>query len=700
MSYRDILKENNDSVSERYALVIERIREIPKEHTAAEAFQDYFKKTAQFILLVDEVAGYVDNDAYAGFPVDKLQNYNQKLYEDVIPENYDTSYANPAYAAVQFGKEMGQLLSFLYTELRGMIPYAHEGRKFDMTICMELFLEVYNAFEDEELPTAKSIKEMIYWFVSDYCDVTLEDMICTVYNPEMDFITDIVMHADFSNDAYLYQYGEYIGELELAAAHYLNHEKSQKDIDAMAKTMVEGYIRGFNTLGIDRSSKKTVNLRFNIGFERMMRSVILQFEGYGLKPVIWRSGMNAVSRKGGKTGVVSTGPNHQYDFDHRFDQALFLDKAYVQRRLSVLQIACEKYKTQMDAYAGPALVEIFGEQPFEPIQKDEAFALDEKQQELRIQLMTQESLLYKKYIDFASVSFTIIAYPLPGTAQLKAQYNEIFDGIVRINTLNNAAYQAVQQKIIQTLDACDYVHVLGNNGNKTDLKVALCDLEDVSKQTRFENCTADVNIPLGEVFTSPKLQGTDGILHVTKVYLNGLLFKNLEIHFKDGMITDYNCDNFDSDEKNKKYIKDNILMNHPTLPMGEFAIGTNTTAYVFAEKYEINQLMPILIAEKMGPHFAVGDTCYSNSEDRAVFNPDGREIIARENDFSLKRHEHPEEAYFNCHTDITIPYNELGHLSAVGVNGQDVDIIRNGRFVLEGCEMLNEAFEAISLTYN
>ena len=72
----------------------------------------------------------------------------------------------------------------------------------------------------------------------------------------------------------------------------------------------------------------------------------------------------------------------------------------MQRRLSVLQIACEKYKTQMDAYAGPALVEIFGEQPFEPIQKDEAFALDEKQQELRIQLMTQESLLYKKYIDF------------------------------------------------------------------------------------------------------------------------------------------------------------------------------------------------------------------------------------------------------------------------------------------------------------
>ena len=41
--------------------------------------------------------------------------------------------------------------------------------------------------------------------------------------------------------------------------------------------------------------------------------------------------------------------------------------------------------------------------------------------------------------------------------------------------------------------------------------------------------------------------------------------------------------------------------------------------------------MPILIAEKMGPHFAVGDTCYSWQEDTPVYNPDGKEIIARDN---------------------------------------------------------------------
>lgn len=52
--------------------------------------------------------------------------------------------------------------------------------------------------------------------------------------------------------------------------------------------------------------------------------------------------------------------------------------------------------------------------------------------------------------------------------------------------------------------------------------------------------------------------------------------------------------------------------------MGEFAIGTNTTAYVAALKYGIADKLPILIAEKMGPHFAVGDTCYSWAEDTPV----------------------------------------------------------------------------------
>ena len=249
----------------------------------------------------------------------------------------------------------------------------------------------------------------------------------------------------------------------------------------------------------------------------------------------------------------------------------------------------------------------------------------------------------------------------------------------------------MQQKIIDVLNTGVKAHVKGKEGvNNTDLTVSLYPLKDPDKEAIFENCVADVNIPVGEVFTSPVLQGTDGVLHVTKVYLNGLQYKDLTITFKDGMIREYGCANFADEAENKAYVHENVLMHHETLPIGEFAIGTNTTAYRMARDYQIEDTLPILIAEKTGPHFAVGDTCYSHAEDTPVFNPDGKEIVARDNEVSILRKEDPAKAYFNCHTDITIPYDELGTITVIRADGSTADIIRDGRFVVPGTEKLNE----------
>lgn len=155
------------------------------------------------------------------------------------------------------------------------------------------------------------------------------------------------------------------------------------------------------------------------------------------------------------------------------------------------------------------------------------------------------------------------------------------------------------------------------------------------------------------------------------------------------MVADYKCGNFERESDGKKYISDNILRNHPTLPLGEFAIGTNTTAYVVAKKYHIEDKMPILIAEKTGPHFAVGDTCYSWCEDIAVYNPNGKEIVARDNSVSIQRKENVDKAYYHCHTDITIPYDELGSITVVTSAGDEIVILEDGKFVLPGTEILN-----------
>ena len=273
--------------------------------------------------------------------------------------------------------------------------------------------------------------------------------------------------------------------------------------------------------------------------------------------------------------------------------------------------------------------------------------------------------------------------------EIGENFPEIFHEIVKINTLDNNKYRRIHQSLIDELDKAVKVRVLGTGDNKTDMLVSMHEMKDHSKETNFENCVADVNIPVGEVFTSPKLTGTEGILNVSDVFLNDLNFKNLTMTFKDGKVDTYDCDNFEDHEAGRAYIKDNILMGRDTLPIGEFAIGTNTTAYVVANKYDIVYKLPILIVEKMGPHFAVGDTCYSHSEEVRLFNPDGKEIVAKENECSLLRFEDEDRAYFNIHTDITIPYEEIGVIEAVRPDGSKIELLKEGHFVLPGTEELN-----------
>lgn len=689
MEYKKLFEEENESVQERFSLACERIRAFLADSKIKPPYLDYFKRMAEFVELLSDWKHQVDTEDIWKQDMQSIQAYNRLLYEDILPGSYATSYANPAYAVQQLGEDYGQLLSFVYTELRGGIVYVVENRLFDLTIHVELLVEILCLFE-EGVPEAKEIREIIYYFVSDYADRTVDYRTREILDPELSFATDIIMQSDLDDLRYLFRYGEYITENEIKLAHFLN-SMPQEEIDAMAYTYTHGYEEGFRIAGIDLTKKKTVNIRYSIGQERMIRAAIGQFQQMGLTPVIYRAPVARINRRLAlRPGYTATAANKQYDYDHRMDEAIFLDKAFVERKVSVLHNAYEKRKQLAKEYAGPAVVEVFGEKPFEPVNKKEALVLSDKQQKLSVAMTTESSQIVNEYIPQSDYSFTIIAYPLP---EIGDNFEEIFRAIVRVNTLDNEAYKQVQQIIIDELDRAVCVRVLGANENKTDMTVMMHERQNPDKETNFENCTADVNIPVGEVFTSPKLTGTHGVLNVSEVYLNDLNYKNILLTFEDGKITDYTCDNFETEEENKAYIKENVLFNRETLPIGEFAIGTNTTAYVMANAYDIVYKLPILIVEKMGPHFAVGDTCYSHSEEVRLYNPDGKEIVAKDNECSLLRDSDINAAYFNCHTDITIPYDEIREIVSVHEDGTEVAIIRDGRFVLPGCDMLNEPFK-------
>ena len=706
----------DDNVLERYSLAIERIAEINSEcEIKNNKHKDYFNKVSAFILLMDKLKNDVADDAFNSMSLEELSEYNHRLYEDVADRAYDTSYANPRVCAKAFGEDAGKLMAMVYMELRALIVYMYEKRLSDATSVIELFIELYCIFVDNEADAAgrnnnaqytdstvcgceasdiipdeeyRQLGEAVYWYVSDYSDDYIDYRIRELLDPSLDFATKIIMESDLSDVRYLYKYGEYVTDNELKMARHLN-TLSEEAIQDMARTFTEGYRIGFVLGNKPLDKKKTVNIRYCLGFERLVRAEIEQFEKMGLKPTIYRAAVNTINKKMHiKIGYYGASPNKQMEFDHRFDNALYLDGDFVERKLGALKSAYEKYSELAAVHGGPAVMEVFGETPFEPEDTIECCHLDDKQQKLLVKYNNESGSIINSYIKGEERSFTIIAYPSP---QIGDKFPEIFNEIVKINTLDYEKYKVIQQNIINVLDKAEYVEVHGQGANETDMKVSIMKVNNPDKETVFENCLADVNIPLGEV--SPVLKGTEGVLNVSSVYLNDIKFNNLKVYFKDGFVIDYSCDNFEDGMKGKALFKENVLYNHDTLPIGEFAIGTNTTAYVMANKYDIVYLLPILIVEKMGPHFAIGDTCYSRSEDVAVYNPDGKEIISRDNEVSLLRKTEPDKAYFNCHTDITIPYEEIGDITVVGYDGERTAIIKNGRFVLDGTKELNEPFE-------
>ena len=225
MSREELQREKNREYEERHDLAVGRLRGIVAEDTVPEKYLVYFQDVTIFLLEMENVRRKIESGEWERYSVKEMQSINEILYSDVMDDRYEISFANPAYACGQFGKEMGQLLSFLYAEMRSGIPYAFENRTDYLTILFELFIEVYNFFEcagrENQEPETDGIREIIYWYASDYCDVFLADRILEQINPEYSFAAEIIENADLDSDEYLYRFGEYVSENELGTAHHL-----------------------------------------------------------------------------------------------------------------------------------------------------------------------------------------------------------------------------------------------------------------------------------------------------------------------------------------------------------------------------------------------------------------------------------------------------------------------------------------------
>lgn len=668
-----LYQERNEKYRTAYQSQVEAVRSIrSKSRRQSGPYASYFKTTAELLLKVDELVRNLEDGTRREMSLSALRHENDERFRELAEGEYESSFANPVVCVDLYGRATGQLMCFIYSRVRAAFGYAFDDKLFRIADIMDLFIHAYEALQSHDV---EKLRARVREFGKLDVEYGAEAFALETFGGLSRRLTDITMTADLSTPEYLYSYGCRVTDYEIKTMEFLGNYP-QEMLDKLAQTVVKAYIEGFRRDGKDITLRHNVRIVAVAGQERLTRRIIEILSENNLKGFV--------------AEIVSTAVNNQYGYDHKFDMALYLDEEMKNYHMRMRE---EKAKVAADLladYSGIIYIERFGEEPFSPKSNDARVTLQGEQQAYYQEITNAMRQVVEKYIPEKERSFNITAFPSP---EIGEDFEPIFADTVRINTLDSDLYEAVQKTIIDALDQGTHVHVKGRDGNETDIVVALHTLDDPNKQTNFVNCVADVNIPVGEVFTSPVLEGTSGVLHLKKVYLDGFNYHDLKLTFENGYVTDYSCKNFDDEEKNRLYIKENLLFPHDTLPLGEFAIGTNTLAYVIAQKYDITDKLPILIVEKMGPHFAIGDTCFSFAEDIPVYNEiDGKEIVARENEHSARRHEDIGKAYTNCHTDITLPYDGLSKISVRSSEGE-IDVIRDGRFVLPGTEALNEPFE-------
>ena len=92
MQYQELFNEENTRIMERYDLATERIAQMGQETVVHEPYRDFFVRMAQFMGMIEELARRQMRDELETMSLEELADWNKRLYEDILPENYGHSY--------------------------------------------------------------------------------------------------------------------------------------------------------------------------------------------------------------------------------------------------------------------------------------------------------------------------------------------------------------------------------------------------------------------------------------------------------------------------------------------------------------------------------------------------------------------------------------------------------------------------------
>ncbi len=585
--------------------------------------------------------------------------------------DYEHDFSNPKYLH-ELGFENSDLLSVLHNIFHESLKNAILNRPVFVWNKSDLLIALKEYFEDFDREKLQREFERQFSKVQ----LNLEDSLMLERSTTINCFNRILHLANPDNLDWMAGYGVYITKVEQEMCKFW-YELEKDKLEIVANHIVDAFYHGFLSQSRTIGNRNNVRLVYAIGQEALAQRVVSIFKERGMEPIILMP--------------TSIGYSSNCMADHMYDEASYQKKECYDGKAYAYNMAIDRYREYIKNTCGFVRIGTFGSE-VKPAQASKfAYKPSIKTMEMFRDMVAKNRELEAGVLKPDELSFCSIVFP---DKRIGDDFEDVFDEFFKLNTEESEPFELIQEKLIEILDKCDKAHLKGMNGNETDLIVSMKTLDHPEGQSKFLNCGGDLNVPHGEIFTTPLLDGTNGVLNVNEIYLRDKYYKNLTLTFENGLITAYSCDNFDDVEKNKNYVFENLLNNTKNVPMGEFAIGTNTLAYKIALKYGLFSKLPILLAEKMGPHIAVGDPCFARGEDSPIFNiHSGKEMIARDNEKTKHRREN-KGCYVNFHTDITIPFDEMGEYAGIeSKTGKKHFIIKNGKFVPECTRVLNKNLE-------
>lgn len=581
-------------------------------------------------------------------------------------ENYDHCFSNPAFLQA-LGFDQPGLLSVLFQFFNHSLRDVILARPINVWDKSDLLVAIKDYFKNRDVAQLQDAFDQFCIKTQMLVETTRMKELVDADN----LFARVLASARPDQMDWMIAYGLPVTQQELDYCRFW-FSLPKAELHRIARHIVKAFLHGFLSQSRDRAGRSRVRLHFALGQEALAQQVV----GF-----LAEEGLEAIA-----AAPSCTGFSPQYHADHRHDLAANQDPDCYAIQTRAYQAALDCYQPQLLDTCGFIRIGAFGRDPQARQPSAHAFRPSPEALQMHHAQMTTRRSAEAHVLRPDTLSFCSVVFP---DVHIGQRFPEVFKAFVKLNTQDPQPFELIQKELIDLLDPCVAIRIKGQNGNQTDLHVSLQPLANPDRETNFLNCGGDLNIPHGELFTTPQLKGTQGLLHVRDIYLKDQHYLDLKLWFEDGRVRDYNCSNFEDPAANRQHVFETLLQSTNNAPMGELSIGTNTLAFKTAKDFGLTKLLPILLAEKMGPHIAVGDPCFARGEDSPVFNLyGGKEMTARDNELTGQRH-HGDDCYVNFHTDITLPYDQVGLFEGLLEDGSTVVILRDGRYLPLSAAALN-----------